>query len=107
MDNTTFSNNLRLLIESHGLTVQDFSIECKIPHATLSRYLSGDREPKLSYVYRICQYFNVSVDWILGLSGEKFDVLTTDIQEVVSLYSIATPDDRRVIQAVLSKYKKE
>ena len=107
MEYTTFKNNLRLLIESHGMSVQVFSEKVGIPHATLSRYLSGEREPKLSFVLKICEYFNVSLDWILGINGEKFDVLPADIQEVVSLYSIASPDDRRVIRVVLSKYNKE
>lgn len=106
MENRTFSNNLRMLIESRGMTIQGFGMEVNIPTATLSRYLTGDREPKLSYVLKIANYFNVSLDWLFGISGEQFDVFPQEIREIASLYSVASPDDRRVVQAVLSKYKK-
>ena len=106
-DYTTFRNNLRLLIDGRNMNVKAFCESIKIPHATISRYLSGDREPKMSYIIQICQYFGVSVDWILGVSGKKFDVLPEDIQQVVSLYSVASEDDRRVIRVILSKYGKE
>lgn len=103
-DYTTFRNNLCLLVESRGMTVQRFCDDIGIPHATISRYLSGDREPMTAYLIKIAKYFNVSLDWLLGLNGEKFDVMPTDIQDVVTLYSLASPDDRRVIHAVLGKY---
>lgn len=107
MDFSTFSNNLRMLIESRGLTTKDFCIDIEIPAATISRYLTGDREPKLSYVVKIAEYFSVSIDWMIGITGEKFDVLPADIQDIVSLYSLASEDDRRVIRMLLSKYKRE
>ena len=59
------------------------------------------------YIVRIAEYFNVSLDWLVGINGEKFDVLPADIQDVVYLYSLASEDDRRVIRVLLSKYKKE
>lgn len=45
----SFKNNLRLLIESHGMTIKQFCEDIGIPGATISRYLSGDREPKVCY----------------------------------------------------------
>lgn len=107
MNFSTFSNNLRLLIESHGMTAKAFSEEIGIPHATISRYLSENREPKLTYVVQICNFFGVSIDWMVGMGDKKFDALPEDMQNIVSLYAIATEDDRRVIRAVLRKYKKE
>ena len=103
----SFKNNLRLLIESHGMTIKQFCEDIGIPGATISRYLSGDREPKVCYIIKIADYFNVSVDWLLGINGKKFDVLPADIQDVVLLYSVASEDDRRVIRLLLNKYKKE
>ena len=107
MDFSMFSNNLRMLIESRGMTAGKFCLDIGIPTATISRYISGDREPKFSYIVKIAEYFNVSIDWLVGRSGEKFDMLPADIQDVVSLYSLASEDDRRVIRMLLSKYKRE
>lgn len=34
------------------------------------RYESGDREPRLTVLYHIANYFCVSSDWLLGLSDD-------------------------------------
>ncbi len=107
MDTVVFARNLRRLIEGRGMTVKDFCIESEIPAATISRYLTGDREPKLSYVLRIAEFFNVSIDWLFGISESKLDIYPSEIREIASLYSTASVDDRKVIQAVLSKYRKD
>lgn len=107
IDFTTFQKNLRDLIESRGLTVKGLAAEVNISYVTISRYMNGHREPELKYVMTLARYFNVSVDWLIGFGGGKFDLLPPDIQEFADLFSIASPDDRRVIEAVLSKYREE
>lgn len=104
---STFIVNLRMLIESRGLTLRDFCADVGIPASTVSRYLNEDREPKFSNVIKIAEYFNVSIDWLVGVTGKRIDVLPEDIQDVVFLYSLASDDDRRVIRTLLSKYEKE
>lgn len=105
MDYTRFEKNLRDLIESRGLTNKALAADLNLTQATITRYLHGKREPELRNVVLLAEYFNVSVDWLLGISGEKFDVLPKNIQDFAHLYSLASPDDRRVIEAVLSKYR--
>jgi len=105
MDFTIFKQNLRHFMESRGYTIQGLAEDVELPSATISRYLSGDRTPDLKYVIKLAEFFDVSVDWLLGLSGDKYDVMPQELQDVATLYSLATPDDRRVVQAVLNKYR--
>ena len=56
---------------------------------------------------RLADFFDVSLDWLLGLSGERYNVMPQEIQDVADLYEVASPEDRRVIQAVLNKYREE
>ena len=105
MDYQIFRENLRQLVAGSGKTIQVLAAELSMSTPTLSRYLAGKRTPDLPYVVKISEYFNISIDWLLGLNGEKFDVMPPEIQEVALLYSIATKDDRRVVQAVLGQYK--
>ena len=107
VDYSIFQKNLRDLIESRGKMVYEVAEETGISKISLSRYLNNHREPDLKYVVALAQYFNVSVDWLLGINGDKFDVLPPEIQEIVHLFSLASPDDRRVIEAVLGKYREE
>ncbi len=105
MDYSMFKNNLKALIDSRGVLIKYVAEAINATPGSMSRYLSGKREPDLKYVVALAEFFNVSLDWLLGLNGEKFDVFPPEIQQVANLYSLASPDDRRVIQAVLAKYQ--
>ena len=105
MDYSTFREHLRQLVTGSGKTLKDLAADLDMATPTLSRYLTGNRTPDLPYVVKISQHFNISIDWLLGMNGEKFEIMPPEIQEVASLYAVANQDDRRVVQAVLKKYK--
>lgn len=107
IDYSVFRKNLRDLIDGRGLMVLQVAEATGISKITLSRYLNGHRAPDLEYVVRLAQFFNVSVDWMLGLGGERFELLPPEVQTFASRFSLASLDDRRVIEAVLSKYREE
>ena len=100
-----FRRNLKVLINNRGMNQADMASELGMSTAALSRYLNGVRSPDLEYVIKIANYFNISVDWLLGLTGERYNVMPADLQEVAWLYSLATKDDQNVVQAVLAKYR--
>ena len=105
MDFTIFQQRLRSLLDVRNLSLKIAAEELGVTPATLSRYLTGDRTPDLPYLIRLCDYFDVSFDWLLGLNGEKFSTLPQEVQDIAHLYSLANQDDRLVVQAVLNKYK--
>ena len=101
MDYKIFNGRMRQLVESSGKLYKDVASDLGIAAPTLTRYMTGERVPELTYLVR------VSLDWLIGLSGDKYELLSPELQEVATLYATASLDDRRVIQAVLSKYKRE
>lgn len=105
MDYSIFQERLRQLMDSRGLNINSLADAVGFTPATISRYLNGLRSPDLQYVVDLSELFGVSVDWLIGVNGDRYEVLPQDIQDIVHLYSIASPDDRMVIHAVLSKYK--
>lgn len=105
MDYTMFQQRLKQLMDSHGLSIKGLADLINVTSATVSRYLNGKRCPDLPYVVKLSEHFGVSIDWLLGINGDRYDVLPQDIQEVAFLYSLATKDDRGVVHAVLGKYK--
>lgn len=100
-----FSDRLRLLVDSRGITAKDLSRDANIPDATIYRYLNGDRVPKIDNIIAIAKFFEVSVDWILGLNDEKYETWPQATLEMARRYTVASPDDRRVVEAALEKYK--
>ena len=107
MDYKIFNSRMRQLVESSGKLYKDVASDLGIAAPTLTRYMTGERVPELTYLVRVCEHFHVSLDWLIGLSGDKYELLSPELQEVATLYATASLDDRRVIQAVLSKYKRE
>lgn len=99
-----FRERLNGLVASRGRSIKALSEDMSITAATLSRYLSGSRKPDLIYVIKMSRYFNVSIDWLLGINGDRYDMLPDEVQDIAFLYQLATPEDRKVIQTILERY---
>lgn len=73
-----FSENLRILKERSGKTTKEIASDLDITAQTFSNYLRG-REPSYCMLIQIAEYFNVSIDFLLGISilaGNKKILLT-------------------------------
>lgn len=74
---SNFSNNLRLLLEKHNIGISKLSKEIDVTISTLSKLLNGGIEdPRAKTLTEIANYFNVSVDELLGL--KPFQVTSKD-----------------------------
>ena len=100
-----FADNFAQIIEARGMNPKQFAIESHTPDSTLYRYLSNSRVPKMDNLIQLALYFDVSVDWLIGLSDERKKIWCKGATEIAELYNLASPDDRKVVDAVLSKYK--
>lgn len=66
-----FGNTLSELRHSRDLSQRKLASELHISQALLSHYENGTREPGLPFVCRVCDYFGVSADFILGRSEDE------------------------------------
>jgi transcriptional regulator with XRE-family HTH domain len=101
---SAFSTNLKSLMEANGLTGKALSDLTSIPDPTIYRYLSMARAPRMEYVVTIARFFNVSLDWLLGLSDNKYPSLTSQERRLLLKYNRASFEDRQVVDVVLDKY---
>lgn len=53
-----------------GLTIDDVAIGTGISKAAISRYESGFREPAFHLIKYFCLFYNVSSDYLLGLTDD-------------------------------------
>ena len=58
--------NLQTLRETNRLTQRQISEDLGITQQAYSRYERGDREPDLEMLCKLADYFNVSVDYLIG-----------------------------------------
>lgn len=61
-----FNEKLRLLRKESGVTLKEISNGIGIPLSTYSNYEQGLREPSLHILKRICDYYDVSADYLIG-----------------------------------------
>ena len=59
---------LRELRKSQNLTLQELSNRIQISYQVLSRYELGEREADYKTAHKIAEFFDVSVDYLLGFS---------------------------------------
>ena len=101
----------------------DLAADLGTSASTINRYASGARIPDPAYLVKLSQFFHVSVDWLLGLVGERYGIvypkyyaeheqvnvtppgLTADQRCLIQLYDKASENDKRIIGILLSKYK--
>ena len=63
-----FSQTMSELRKERHLNQRAAAADLGISQALLSHYETGAREPGLDFVCRACRYYNVSADYLLGLS---------------------------------------
>lgn len=57
---------LRELRKAKGISQLKLAMELNTNQNTISRYETGEREPGINELIGIADYFNVSVDYLLG-----------------------------------------
>lgn len=67
--NTIFSIRLRELRKEHNISAEELAKKLNVNKSTISRYETGKTEPYLPFVIKIANYFNVSLDWLSGITN--------------------------------------
>lgn len=69
--NSTFSERVRSLRESLNMSQAEFAKSVDTSQTTLSSYENIDKTPSFDIVKRIAEKYEVSIDWLCGLSDNK------------------------------------
>lgn len=69
--NEEFPKRLSRLRQELGVSQRAAAKDLGVSQALLSHYENGVREPGLSFVARVCGYYSVSADYILGITPAK------------------------------------
>lgn len=78
-------NRLKELRHEKNLTLRELGEKVGMRNSTLSQYENNKREPKLKTWQKLADFFNVPVDYLLGISKDRstltIDDLNTEEQE--------------------------
>lgn len=64
-------NKIRDLREDHDLTQRECAEITFVSKNAYIRYEKGEREPPFDVIIRLAKHYNVSIDYIAGLTNDK------------------------------------
>lgn len=64
------SQRLRECRKRGNYTQREVSIYCDLTEKAYQNYELGTHEPKLSIIMRIAEFYNVSIDYLVGLTDD-------------------------------------
>lgn len=61
-------NNIRYLRQKHNMTQVELAAKLGVNQTTLSGWETGNKNPELARAVRMADFFEVSLDYLLGRS---------------------------------------
>ncbi len=66
-----FSNRIKILRASKGLTMEQLGKEVNSTKGTISNYENGNKKPSLDMLIKLADYFDVSIDYLIGRTNDS------------------------------------
>lgn len=63
--------NLKKLRKEKGISQLKLAMDLNMTQNTISRYETGEREPGINELIKIADYFDVSIDYLVGRHQNK------------------------------------
>lgn len=96
---SVFSENLKELREQKQLSMRALAEKIQVSDAAICKWENGENEPKATYLKRLCEFFEVSADFFLGLENtsgikiysapiiEELPPLNKDAQRLLKIFN--------------------
>lgn len=114
---TKFAKRLIALREERRLTQKELAEKLGFSPSTISMYETGKREPDFETLEVIADYFNVSMDYLIGKEtiADQVDIIELreemrrkpGLRTLFSLTKNATNEDLEAVAAMLRHFKGE
>lgn len=97
-----FSARLENLLEERNLTQKQFAKELHIAPSTLNGYLRRGREPEFDILIQMAEYFEVSTDYLLGVTNIRQPVRSPECyddkeNDLLSTYRLLGPQEQNYL----------
>lgn len=96
-------NRISEMLEKRNLNQRQLASRINITEAQLSRYISGDREPKPSTLANIATALQTTSDYLLGIDDGEFNL--NQIRRLIARNASDLTDDekRELMDALFGK----
>lgn len=102
----SFIKKLSILLEEKNITQRELAEKINVTEVTISRYLSGERSPRIEIVSKIAEFFGVTIDSLLG--KEETSSVDTNDEKLMAFweeYKDLEDADKNILHATLMAIK--
>ncbi|MFZ7807720.1 MULTISPECIES: helix-turn-helix domain-containing protein [Bacillus cereus group] len=105
-----FGQRLKDLRREKKLTQQDIADVLGIEKSNISRFESGKQSLSSENIIKTAKYFNVSVDYILGISDyktinkKKEEQIPKDVVKLMKKINTLSPEKRQLIESLIDNF---
>lgn len=92
-------DRLRQLVKEKNMEQQEVANELGMKIPTFNGYISNKREPSIDRIVCFAEYFNVSVDYLIGYSDIR-DPYLNNLPEDLKLF-ISEPENLKYLEIAL------
>ena len=89
-----FGDVLRELLNDCNITQKQLAIKLNIAPSTLGNYIQNSREPDFETLKMLADFFNVSVDYLLGRPTGAAS--NADEERLLCIYRTLTPEQQKI-----------
>ncbi len=104
--------NLKKLRQESGVSQQGLADVILVSQQSVNKYENKDVEPDMATLVKIAEYFDVSLDYLVGRTGiremadkEKLSDLSSDEVKLVKEYRKLTDKQKKCIIELLESYE--
>lgn len=81
-----FSENLNILLKNNNISQNKLAKILNNSQQSISRYVNGVTEPDIHNLIKIANYFNVTTDYLLGLSDDFGNFVNNSLSEIENYF---------------------
>ena len=106
-------SRIRDIRKQNGVTMKELGKAVGVGESTISMYENGKRQPDNSMLLKIADYFNVSVDYLLGRDEQQKmptvedDGLSDRQRAFMESVRSMSPEDLDLLESLIAVVKKQ
>lgn len=94
----SFGERFKIAMKKSGYTQKELSTIWKINENSITRYIKGDRQPKIDLLEEICDTLKISVEWLVT-GKENYTELNEEEQKLLTDFRNCSLEIQNVIRA--------
>lgn len=87
MNSKKLGDRIRDLRESRNIMQKDLAEFFGVEKSTWSQYENNKRIPDIEMLKRICEYFQISADYLLSITDKKYNPYSFEFLELVDRFN--------------------